>query len=154
MPTLEELRRMIQVRSGGEPEGKSPHHEPEVDSKGRRVSKMAERARINARRGKYDVVKTAGHWDAILKIGQHRGSKVSNLAQSPQGVDYLRWMLRNDFPEELNVIIKQWLPADDRETLMTLSMNELAGMARKMGLEPSGWTKLQIVNRIMRRQER
>lgn len=60
--------------------------------------------------GRYNVVGAPEGDDAILLFGKYRGQKVSRLVvESPEGRDYLRWVMREEFPDELKTIIEFWL---------------------------------------------
>jgi hypothetical protein len=50
-------------------------------------------------KNKYDV-RVDGR-DARLKFGKWEGSLLSSLALSSEGKDYLAWIARSDFPDEL-----------------------------------------------------
>jgi hypothetical protein len=58
-----------------------------------------EKARHMHNRRHY-TISTDGE-DAVLNFGKHKGSKLSELAESRAGRGYLRWILQNDFPKEL-----------------------------------------------------
>jgi len=48
--------------------------------------------------------------DAVLMFGQHRGKRVSQLVvEGPDQRDYLRWVLREDFGEDLKALIIKWM---------------------------------------------
>lgn len=60
--------------------------------------------------GRFNVVESEGNDDAIMLFGKYRGQKVSRLVvESPEGRDYLRWVMREEFPDELKTIIEFWL---------------------------------------------
>jgi uncharacterized protein (DUF3820 family) len=41
-----------------------------------------------------------------LLFGKHSGKTVKDLAQDPDGVGYLRWILDQEFPEDLKDVIR------------------------------------------------
>jgi hypothetical protein len=47
--------------------------------------------------------------DAVLLFGRNKGKRVSALAQSSGGRDYLRWMSGQDFENDLMKIVRSWL---------------------------------------------
>ena len=59
------------------------------------------------RNQKYAIMEQGG--DALLLFGKHSGSKVSLLASVPDGRDYLRWMMNQEFAPELLKVIRSWL---------------------------------------------
>jgi len=70
---------------------------------------MMERdANRTERRGLYELCKTSGKEDAELLFGAHKGECVSDLVETPDGKNYLVWLMQEDFPEELQDIIKMW----------------------------------------------
>ena len=58
-----------------------------------------------AMRAKYKI--SADGDDAVLLFGKHNGKEVSTLAK--KNPDYLRWLLQQDFPEDLVEIVKYQL---------------------------------------------
>lgn len=59
------------------------------------------------RRQKYAVLGNGD--DAILLFGKHKDSKVSLLASTMDGRDYLRWMNGQEFAPELMKVVRSWL---------------------------------------------
>jgi hypothetical protein len=57
-----------------------------------------------SRKARYLVLD--GPADAVILFGKHRGKKVSELASSKDGRDYLRWVSGEDFPSDLLKVIR------------------------------------------------
>lgn len=47
-----------------------------------------------------------GKLDAVIQFGKWRGHAISALATTPDGSDYLRWVLAEKFPEDLKAICR------------------------------------------------
>jgi hypothetical protein len=61
------------------------------------------------RRAKYDLIKRGdGKTDCRLKFGKHKDALLSELAETPDGRSYLRWMLRQSFDEDLMAVARDW----------------------------------------------
>lgn len=63
-----------------------------------------------------EVAATSGHYsvsldggDALLQFGKNAGRCVSELAESDEGRGYLRWMLQEEFVDEIHGIVRQHL---------------------------------------------
>lgn len=67
-----------------------------------------------ARRGRYTVMSDGA--DAVVHFGKHRDHPLSEIAK--EAPDYLRWMLKEDFDEELKAIARRVLKRkSDEETI-------------------------------------
>lgn len=128
MATLEEIRRWMKGEDvegfppntePGKPQGASHgdgrvidesdvQEEPETprhhDLAKTRKRGAGARSRGSASSSFYTVSATGT--DAQLKAGRYAGRSVSELAKSKDGRSYLRWILREDFPEELKGVIR------------------------------------------------
>ncbi len=60
---------------------------------------------VAATSGQYSVSLDGG--DALLQFGKNAGKCVSELAESDEGRGYLRWMLQNEFVDEILGIVRQ-----------------------------------------------
>jgi len=49
--------------------------------------------------------------DAILSFGKHKGASISGLLGTEDGRSYLRWMLKQDFSDELLEVVKKHMDA-------------------------------------------
>lgn len=56
----------------------------------------------NKRRGRFE--ERDGGKDALLKFGRYEGRLLSDLAKTDQ--EYLRWLIKEDFPESLKAIVR------------------------------------------------
>lgn len=104
--TLDEARRLFA-------EPPKPEPEPKPDGPGRmkarekdQVPTEAMLAKLAKKRGKRFAVMGD---DAELYFGKHRGKRVSTLAATREGKDYLRWMLSETFDPELLKVVRRWL---------------------------------------------
>jgi len=67
-----------------------------------------------ARKGRYTV--TSAGADAVVHFGKHRDHPLSEIAK--EAPDYLRWMLKEDFDEDLKAIVRRVLKRkSDEDTI-------------------------------------
>lgn len=112
MPSLEEIREWLRgKRVNGLPDRKGKWDLPGDGVKRRKgvdIGKMEDATEAMrkfgnaAMRAKYKI--NADGDDAVLLFGKHSGKRVSALAKGYP--DYLRWLLQQDFPEDLVEIVK------------------------------------------------
>lgn len=124
MPTIDDMRKYFsrppEKRSDSPPTEPKPEPEEEKDE----AELLPEEQGVNmdaVARAKYDRLRykrkrsmngrytTDGHGDATLSFGKHKGKTVGELASGPDGRSYLRWMLKQEFPEDLLEIVKSQL---------------------------------------------
>lgn len=71
-----------------------------------REERMAMKIAAKARK-KYAILNQGD--DAIILFGRHKEKKVSVLAATPDGRDYLRWMLGAGFDDQILKVVSRWL---------------------------------------------
>lgn len=91
--------------------------DPPVEAEGKRGLDMRKMRKAVKRRavpaktsGKFKI--SADGEDAVLLFGKHKGKEVSLLAKKEP--DYLKWMQRQEFPEELLSVVQHQLIVNDR----------------------------------------
>lgn len=120
MPTLEDIREWLRGRQDGKAHGLPSLHEssmvsyvatPPVTAPEPSLSPNAERmlqARLKEKmRGKYTIATTGD--DAVIKFGKYAGSSLSELAKTTESISYMRWMLTQEFPDELLSVVRHLL---------------------------------------------
>lgn len=63
----------------------------------------------------YAIIEPASdlfHVDARLKFGEYKGKLVSVLSKSAEGLRFLMWLLKNDYPAELKEVVAKWIDAE------------------------------------------
>lgn len=99
MGKLDEFRKLFQSPEEAEREGDAPDllplekHEQEAKQRGE----------------KYVIISVPGRPDARLLFGKYSGEKVSRMTMDEEGTRYLKWIVENDFPQELKTICAHWL---------------------------------------------
>lgn len=92
MPSIEELRRWARGhRVAGLPNPRKRKPVDKPDLKGEKSRQFA--IDVNAS-------------DALLLFGKFRGSRASELQRSPRGRTYLKWIIKNDFPDDLKSVCR------------------------------------------------
>jgi hypothetical protein len=111
MPKLDEIRRWLR---GGKATEELPEHWKEARRKEKELEDELGELKMNR---KLDVAKARKKHerrmyevsidgaDAKLNFGKFEGWKVSDMAGTKSGVQYLQWVLQQDFPRELKDII-------------------------------------------------
>ncbi len=94
MPTLDELRRWAR----GEPIEGLPNIMPRKEVERPRLASVG---RVS---GKYKI--NPDGTDALLQFGSFRGQVLSSLVTSARGRKYLRWILDQDFDENLKAVCR------------------------------------------------
>lgn len=102
IPTPEEMAEAHELRVR-EIEGASPSGVGLAEKIKRRA------ARID---GRYTISMSGS--DATLNFGKNSGELISRLATNPGGQGYLRWILKEGFPNELKEIVKEQLEKQGR----------------------------------------
>lgn len=89
------------------PDDDDEHHQKRSDRGPRKRKAMNIGAMAEKRGAKFFIYRN--NRDATLLFGKHKGCKVSRLASTVEGRDYLRWMLSQDFDENLINTVRLWL---------------------------------------------
>ncbi len=84
-----------------------PNNPPLVKEVSKRKS---DASRVAGKRNSKDSRFTMfGTTDALINFGKHKGNKLSALVSSVGGRDYMKWMLREGFPDYLKKAVQYQL---------------------------------------------
>lgn len=108
MADIDDIRRFLR---GEEVEGVVAEAPPSKPAK-RRERRPVEGAapstvdleKMSSRGARYTV--SMDGTDATLHFGRHKGKTLSVMVNDKDGRDYMRWMLKQDFPKELSQLVQ------------------------------------------------
>ena len=103
MPSLDQIRRWMR----GEDVDGLPINPPLMKENKRKPdsSRVADK-RKSGKDGRFTMF---GKTDALINFGKHKGNKLSDLVKISGGRDYMKWMMREGFPDFLKEAIRHQL---------------------------------------------